>query len=124
MLIVGAEPSLVDLSDPALPPGMTAEKVRAGLDRAVEKLRAQGRDAELVLTKPGKAAGDEVAAALQRKFYDCVVVGAGLRTVVGMTETFEAIMNAIHNNAPQARLAFNVGPEDSVAAAERQLGNS
>jgi hypothetical protein len=31
ILLVGLDPETVDFSDPALPPGMTAEKVRAGI---------------------------------------------------------------------------------------------
>ena len=31
ILLVGYDPDTVDFSDPALPPGMTAEKVRADM---------------------------------------------------------------------------------------------
>jgi hypothetical protein len=49
------------------------------------------------------------------------VVGAGLRVVPKMTGTFEAVMNAVRERAPKARLAFNLTPDDSADAAERQL---
>ena len=35
ILLVGLDPDTVDYSDPALPPGMNAEKVRAGIAVAV-----------------------------------------------------------------------------------------
>ena len=34
ILLLGLDPETVDFSDPALPPGMTAEKVRAGIKRS------------------------------------------------------------------------------------------
>ncbi len=121
VLIVGEEPELVDFSDPAIPPGMDAAKVRAGLDAAMAALRDSGFEADMVLTTSADAAADEVKAALADKDFDCVVVGAGLRIVPKMTPTFEAVMNAIHEHAPSARLAFNLSPDDSADAARRQL---
>ena len=123
VLIIGEDPDRVDFSDPATPPGMDAGKIRAGLEAALAQLRARGREADLVLTTTEQAAAGEVAAALAAKTYDCVVVGAGLRIVPGMTRIFEAIMNVVHERAPQARLAFNLGPEQSAEAAERQLAD-
>ena len=37
VLLVGYDPETVDFSDPALPPGMTAEKVRAGITVALRQ---------------------------------------------------------------------------------------
>jgi hypothetical protein len=37
ILLVGYDPETVDFSDPALPPGMTAEKIRAGIAVALEQ---------------------------------------------------------------------------------------
>jgi hypothetical protein len=122
VLIIGEKPEMVDFSDPAIPSGMNADKVRKGLETALRKLRERGFEPDVVLTTTEEAAAEEVAAALGVKKYDCVVVGAGLRIVPKMTRTFEAVMNAIHQHAPQAKLAFNTDPEDSAAAAGRQLG--
>lgn len=122
VLIIGEDPDRVDFGDPAIPSGMDAAKVRAGLDQALAKLRADGHEADLLLTTTDEAAGEEVARMLQAKDFDCIVIGAGLRIVPRMTAVFEAVMNAIHLRAPGARLAFNLSPDDSAAAAERQLG--
>ena len=124
VLIIGEVPELVDFSDPAIPPGMNADKIRAGLDGSLAQLRARGREADLVLTTSAEVAAAEVAAALAASAYDCVVVGAGLRIVPKMTPTFEAVMNTVREYAPQARLAFNLAPDDSAEAAERQLGQT
>ena len=35
VLLVGLDPATVDFSDPALPPGMTAEKIHAGVKLAL-----------------------------------------------------------------------------------------
>ena len=44
VLLLGYDPDTVEFSDPALPPGMTAEKVPAGIDVAMKQLpRADGR---------------------------------------------------------------------------------
>ena len=41
ILLLGLDPETVDYSDPALPPGMTAEKVRAGIAVAVKQFTDQ-----------------------------------------------------------------------------------
>jgi len=120
VLIIGEAPQRVDFSDPAIPPGMSADKVREGLEGSLKRLRDRGREADLVLTTSEDAAAGEVSAALAAKPYDIIVVGAGLRVVPKMTGTFEAVMNAIREAAPGARLAFNLSPDDSDRAAERQ----
>src|SRR5262245_22557306 len=51
--------------------------------------------------------------------YDGVAAGAGPRIVPRMTPHFGAVMNTVEEHAPQAKLAFNTDPEDSVAASER-----
>ncbi len=112
---------MVDFSDPAIPRGMNAEKVRAGLDTALRSLRERGYEADVLLTTTEAAAPSDVAAGLAGKSYDCVVVGAGLRIIPKMTGMFEVVMNALREHAPTAKLAFNVGPEDSAEAADRQL---
>jgi hypothetical protein len=35
VLLIGYDPATVDFSDPALPPGMSAEKVHAGVEVAL-----------------------------------------------------------------------------------------
>ena len=38
VLLVGYDPEAVDYSDPALPPGMSAEKIRAGITLALKQV--------------------------------------------------------------------------------------
>lgn len=121
VLIIGEDPDLIDFSDPAIPPGTTAAGIREGLDEALRELRASGREADLLLTQTVATAAEQTRRALEAASYDCVVIGAGLRVVPGMTTMFELIVNVVHEAAPTARLAFNTSPGDSAAAAERQL---
>jgi len=42
VVLVGFDPATVDFSDPALPPGMTAEKIHAGVKLALADFAARG----------------------------------------------------------------------------------
>ena len=41
VVLIGLDPATVDFSDPALPPGMTAEKIHAGVKLALSDFAAQ-----------------------------------------------------------------------------------
>jgi len=46
VLFLGYDPGTVDYSDPALPPGMTAEKVRVGIEVAMKEFALRGWEAD------------------------------------------------------------------------------
>jgi len=121
VLLVGENPDTVDYSDPALPPGMTAEKVRAGIEVAMKQFAARGWEADLGVIQPDETAGPTVERQLRSKRYDCVVVGGGVRLPPRRLAIFEAVINAIHKAAPGATIAFNTRPDDSADAAARWL---
>jgi hypothetical protein len=121
ILLVGYDPETVDFSDPALPPGMTIEKIRAGLAVALEQFAARGWEAEVGLIRPDETAGPTVEHQLASKSYDCVVIGAGVRLPPRSLALFEAVVNAVHKAAPGAAIAFNTRPDDSADAAARWL---
>jgi len=121
VLLVGENPDTVDYSDPALPPGMTAEKVRAGIEVAMKQFAARGWEADLGVIQPDDTAGPTVERQLRSKRYDCVVVGGGVRLPPRRLAIFEAVINAIHKAAPGATIAFNTRPDDSADAAARWL---
>ena len=121
VLVIGEEPTLMDYSDPAIPPGMTAEKVRAALDADQVKLTGLGYRAELCLTDEGATAEAVVAERLRATAYDCIVIGAGVRIVPRNFELFEKLINVVHAHAPQSRIAFNTGPDTSADAVRRWL---
>ena len=121
VLLVGLDPETVDFSDPALPPGMTAEKVRAGIAVAMKQFAERGWDADVGFIRPDETVGPTVERQLASKSYDCVVIGAGVRLPPRGLALFEAVINAVHKAAPGAAIAFNTRPDDSADAAARWL---
>ena len=119
VLLLGYDPETVDFSDPALPPGMTAEKVHAGIAVAMRQFAERGWEADLGLIRPDETAVPAVVRLLASKSYHCVVVGAGVRLPPRGIALFEAVINAIHRAAPGAAIAFNTRPDDSADAAAR-----
>ena len=121
VLLVGYDPETVDFSDPALPPGMTAEKVHAGIAVAMKQFAEYGWEAGLGLIRPDETAGPTVERQLASKSYDCVVIGAGVRLPPRGLALFEAVINAVHKAAPGTAIAFDTRPDDSADAAARWL---
>ena len=108
--LVGYEPETVDFSDPALPPGMTAEKVSAGIAFALKQMRERGWEADACLVRPDETAGPAVERQLGAANYDCVVIGAGIRLPRQGLQLFETILNAIHRAAPTPPSRSTRGP--------------
>jgi hypothetical protein len=121
VLLVGYDPEFVDFSDPALPPGMTAEKIRAGIEVALQRFAERGWEADVGLIRPDETAGPTVERQLASTSYDCIVIGAGVRLPPQRLALLEAVINAVHKAAPRAAIAFNTRPEDSADAAARWL---
>ena len=116
VLVIGLEPDLVDFSTM---PDMSADKVRAGLDADQAKLAGLGYEAELCLTDLGETAADVVGRKLAEKPFDCVVIGAGIRTIPAYFLLFETLVNVVHRAAPGARICFNTKPSDTAEAVQR-----
>ena len=121
VLLLGYEPSAVDFSDPALPPGMTAERIHAGIQVAMKQFGARGWEADVGFIRPDETAGPTVERLLSSTSYDCVVIGAGVRLPVRLLPIFEVVVNAVRKAAPRAAIAFNTRPDDSADAAARWL---
>jgi hypothetical protein len=119
VLFVGQIPETVDYSDPALPPGLNAEKIYAGIDVAAAKIAEKGWLGDICNIAPD----DDGIATLEQQLasttYDCVVVGGGLRLPPKGLWMFEKVVNSIHKAAPDAAIAFNTRPEDTAEAAAR-----
>ena len=123
ILILGQDVHTVDYSHPAIPPGMNAEIVLAGLAQAKASLEAQGHAVDLLQVLPDLAAAEAaVVAQLTGRDYAVVVIGAGVRNPPPMLPLFETLLNAVHRHAPGARIAFNTRPDDSDVAAGRWVG--
>jgi hypothetical protein len=121
VLLVGYDPETVDYSNPALPPGMNAEKIRNGLEITLKEMTSRGWEGALCLIRPDQKAVETLERHLASADYACVVVGAGVRLPPQSLVLFEAIVNAIHRVAPATAIAFNTRPEDTADAAGRWL---
>lgn len=123
VLVIGLQPALIDFSDPAYAafPGLDAEKILAALKADDDHLKRLGYDAELCLTDFGDTAESIVRDRLKGKRFDCVLIGAGVRTIEKNFLLFEKLINVVHEHAPQAKLCFNTKPSDTAQAVQRWL---
>ena len=121
ILLLGYDPDSVDFSDPALPPGMTVEKVHAGIAVALKQFAERGWEYDVCFIRPDETAVPTVARQLGSMSYDCVVIGAGVRLPPRSLALFEAVINAVGKAAPGAAIAFNTRLDDSADAAARGL---
>jgi hypothetical protein len=119
VLFVGQIPETVDYSDPALPPGLNAEKIYAGIDVAAAKIAEKGWLGDICNIAPDDGGIATLEKQLAATTYDCVVVGGGLRLPPKGLLMFEKVVNSIHKTAPGAAIAFNTRPEDTAEAADR-----
>ena len=115
VLLIGLDPALVDFSRST----RTAEQVTAAGGAAAETLRSSGCDVHSCLVDLGDTAEVVVRQALALNTFDCILIGAGIRALPQHTALFERIINAVHQDAPSAKLCFNTNPGDTVEAVLR-----
>jgi hypothetical protein len=118
VLVIGLEPTLVDYS---AFPGLDATKVMAGLTADEARLRGLGYDPQVCLIDLGDTAEAVVLDRLRQTRFDCIVIGAGVRTGPSHFILFERLINVVHQHAPQAKLCFNTKPSDTAEAVQRWL---
>ena len=123
ILLVGYDPETEDFSDPARPPGLSATKIQAGIRFGVAQMRERCWEVDVCLIRFQEApetAAPIVERQLKSAAYDCVVIGGAIRLPSNYL-VFEAVINAVHQAAPAAAIAFNSRPEESADAAGRRL---
>jgi hypothetical protein len=121
VLVVGLDPALIDFSKPGYPPGMSTAKVLAGIKSSEDELTGLGYSVKTCLTDFGETAEAVVQNQLKQKRFDCVLIGAGVRTNPSNFMLFEKMVNVVHAHAPQAKLCFNQLPSDIADAVKRWL---
>ncbi|MFK0572208.1 hypothetical protein [Endozoicomonas sp.] len=114
--LIGWNPKVVDYRKW---PGLTAEKVTAGLKADRDRLNSLGYEASLLLINDEASAFDAARTALQAQAYDGVMIGAGVRLDPEYLILFERLINAVHEAAPQAKICFNTNPQDTAKAVQR-----
>ena len=121
VLFIGQQPETVDFSDPALPPGFDAAKIHAAIAIGIQQMVDRGWAADLCLVAPDASATEEVKQRLSAAAYDAVVIGGGIRIPPNSLLLFERLVNAVHQAAPAAAIAFNTTPQDTADAAARWI---
>ena len=116
VLLIGLDPSVVDYDRW---PGLTAEKLEAGLRQDEATLTDRGYNARLCFIDHGATAEEVVKAILAGTDFACILIGAGVRTDSEEFFLFEKLINVVHEHAPGAKICFNTGPTDSVDAVQR-----
>jgi len=121
VLFIGQQPETVDFSDPALPPGFDAAKIHAAIAIGIQQMVDRGWAADLCLVAPDASATEEVKQRFSAAAYDAVVIGGGIRIPPKSLLLFERLVNAVHQAAPAAAIAFNTTPQDTTDAAARWI---
>jgi hypothetical protein len=121
VLFVGQAPETVDFSDPSLPPGFNADKINEGIRIAEAAMAERGWQGDLCMIPPDDSGIAMLSAKLAQTNYDCVVIGGGLRIPPKSLILFEKVVNAIHQGAPKAAIAFNTRPQDTAEGAARWI---
>ena len=120
VILIGIKPEAVDVSDPELPPGTTAEKIASGIDTALSDMKARGWEGVFCSILPDHGAEATIAASLA-EHWDCIVIGGGIRIPSRNLHLFERVINAVHRGAPRTPIAFNTSPSDTADSAARWL---
>ena len=116
ILLIGLHPDCVDYEKW---PQLTPEKLEMALEDVISQLKKEGYRGVWCLTDQGISAADQVEKSLKDENPDIVLVGAGVRNDPDLLILFEKVINAIHEHAPRASIAFNSLPYDSVEAIKR-----
>ena len=126
VLTVGIDPYLIDFNSPeyAALPGLTAQKVEAGVKGSIEQLKQKGYEADFCWTDFGQTAASVLRKKLNQREFDVVLIGAGTRVPEKNLLLFEELLNVIHKHAPKAVICFNTNPGDTITAIERHTEKS
>ena len=118
VVLVGWDPEVVDYSKW---PGLTPEMLRVALEGDRDNLNTLGYEAELLYINDADTAYETISDALSKTVYDCVLIGAGVRTIDEHFFVFEKLVNAVHQSAPTAKICFNTNPSDTAEAVQRWI---
>lgn len=119
LLLIGIDPNLIDSN---LPTGWDANRMKAVAEDVNKRLTELGYEVQSCLVDLGETAESVVSDTLSREKFDCIMIGAGVRTgrFLKHTVMFEKIINTIHQKAPpSSKICFNTNPSDTVEAVLR-----
>jgi hypothetical protein len=113
VISIGLHPDVCDYS---LYPGLTKERLVAGLQAQEKMLREMGFEVKMLLVDLGDTAEKVAREALTEERYDAALIGAGVRLPPVYLHLFEKLVNVVHEHAPQARICFNTQATDTADA--------
>lgn len=123
VLAIGLDPYTIDFdSDFFRGKRLDADTIAKGIKDEEALVRGMGHDFEWLLIDArggAEAARAAVRAALAARSVDVVVIGGGVRLDPAQTPALEAVVNAVFEATPGARVAFNTSPTDTAAAIGR-----
>ena len=118
VILIGLNPWKVDYSNWH---DLTPEKVMTDFKADEVTLNSLGYYVQSCLVHPDETAETVVTQKLIETTFDCVMIGAGVRTIQDKFLLFEKLINIVHQHAPAARICFNTKPSDTAEAVQRWL---
>ena len=121
VLLIGIDPKLID-SSLATTTGWDTNRVRAAAQDINKRLMELGYEVQSCLIDPKDTSQGIILDTRSKEKFDCIMVGAGVRTLPQHTVLFEKIINTIHQKAPPtSKICFNTNPSDTVEAVLRWI---
>ncbi|MDQ3961953.1 MAG: hypothetical protein M3230_05670 [Thermoproteota archaeon] len=122
VLLIGVDPKLID-SSLATITGWDTNRIQAAAQDINKRLMELGYEVQSCLIDPKDTSQGIVLDTLSKEKFDCIMVGAGVRTLPQHTVLFEKIINTIHQKAPptSTKICFNTNPSDTVEAILRWI---
>ena len=120
VLLIGVDPSTLDPTEWGITSEQTAV-VQTAIAGCEQSFRDAGYDIETCLIALDADLASVLVPRLRAKIWEVVVIGGGIRKPPELLLLFEHVVNAVHRHAPQAAIAFNTKPADSLEAAERWI---
>lgn len=116
VLLVGQDHNSIDFSDPKFPEGFAKDVLNKTVDDGIKMMTDKGWEATPLFLPSEQTKAVNI---IKNKInadgpYDCVVLGGGMRIDNVGIRTFESIINAVHESAPQSKIGFNNTPEETL----------
>jgi hypothetical protein len=118
VLGIGLDPFTIDFDSEFFQgKPLDADIIASGIKADEQRIRGMGHDFAWLLIdarRGAEAASAAARAALSARRVDVVVIGGGVRLDPAQTRVLEALVNAVIEAAPGARIGFNTSPTDTA----------
>ena len=123
VLGIGLDPYTIDFDGEFFRgKALNADIIASGIKADEQRIRGTGHDFAWLLIdarRGAEAASAAARVALGARRVDVVVIGGGVRLDPAQTRVLEALVNAVIETAPGARIGFNTSPTDTAEAIGR-----